>query len=210
MTNPMQDCHCGQPHTACTAHTRAGHPCRTPPVHGLTVCRMHGGSAPQARAAGVRRVQEAAAVAAVTRLNLNRDVDPGTALLEEVARAAGVVAWLVEKVGSLPDDDAVVRGTRFVRRKETSAGVETTTEVGAQVHVWWAMLERERDRLTRACAAALAAGVEERRVRVVERQAEVMGALVREALEVAGVRDEGRVRSALEAAARRWSLTTGA
>ena len=34
----------------CTAHTRDGTPCKNAPILGGTVCRMHGGAAPQVRA----------------------------------------------------------------------------------------------------------------------------------------------------------------
>lgn len=36
----------------CGAKTRAGHPCRMPPVKGKTRCRMHGGTTQEAKNAG--------------------------------------------------------------------------------------------------------------------------------------------------------------
>jgi len=42
--------------TRCTAKTRSGRGCKNPPILGGTVCRMHGGSAPQVRAAASRRL----------------------------------------------------------------------------------------------------------------------------------------------------------
>ena len=38
----------------CTAHTAKGKPCRSPALIGATVCRMHGGSAPQGKEAAAR------------------------------------------------------------------------------------------------------------------------------------------------------------
>lgn len=42
----------------CTAHTKAGKPCRSPALTGATVCRMHGGAAPQVREKAARVVLE--------------------------------------------------------------------------------------------------------------------------------------------------------
>ena len=40
----------------CTAHTRDGTPCKNAPILGGTVCRMHGGAAPQVRARATARL----------------------------------------------------------------------------------------------------------------------------------------------------------
>lgn len=40
----------------CTATTRSGKPCSGPAITGGTVCRMHGGSAPQVKAAARERL----------------------------------------------------------------------------------------------------------------------------------------------------------
>ncbi len=43
----------------CTAHTSKDKPCRSPALIGATVCRMHGGSAPQVKAKAARiRLEE--------------------------------------------------------------------------------------------------------------------------------------------------------
>lgn len=44
----------------CTAHRRDGAQCGSDAIRGTNVCRMHGGSAPQVRAAAMRRLLEAA------------------------------------------------------------------------------------------------------------------------------------------------------
>ena len=46
----------GQPR--CTAHSRNGERCKQPPVPGATVCRFHGGSAPQVRKRAALRLME--------------------------------------------------------------------------------------------------------------------------------------------------------
>lgn len=46
----------GQPR--CTATNRQGNRCEQPPVHGATVCRFHGGNAPQVRRKAALRLME--------------------------------------------------------------------------------------------------------------------------------------------------------
>ena len=59
----------------CVAHRTDGQPCKAPPIKGSTVCRVHGGSASQVRAAAQRRLLEAAdpAAAELVRLVLNAE-----------------------------------------------------------------------------------------------------------------------------------------
>lgn len=40
----------------CTAHSRSGARCKKQPVLGATVCRMHGGAAPQVQASAQARI----------------------------------------------------------------------------------------------------------------------------------------------------------
>lgn len=42
----------------CNAHRTDGEPCRAPAIRGGTVCRVHGGSAPQVKEAARRRLNE--------------------------------------------------------------------------------------------------------------------------------------------------------
>src|SRR6266542_3662831 len=74
----------------CTATAKAtGWRCRHRPMRGQRVCRHHGGSAPQAKAAVERRDERDEAERAVQTYGLPRDIAPDEALLEEVHRTAG-------------------------------------------------------------------------------------------------------------------------
>lgn len=42
----------------CRAHNRAGAQCGLAPIHGAVVCQVHGGRAPQVKAAAARRVND--------------------------------------------------------------------------------------------------------------------------------------------------------
>jgi hypothetical protein len=50
------------PAVQCTARKQNGEPCRARPARGANVCRVHGGSAPQVKAAAKRRLAQAADV----------------------------------------------------------------------------------------------------------------------------------------------------
>lgn len=141
---------------------------------GHGACKLHGGSSPTGR----KHAQVAQAREAVSRHALPLDVDPITALLDEVKRAAGAVAWLWDQVCAL-DPDGLIRGTRSIKRVNGPDGSTTTTEVGPAVHLWWQLWGQERDRLRVVSRDALAAGIEERRVRMAEHQ----GALLADGLE---------------------------
>ena len=68
--------------TPCTATTRSGNRCSNPPIKGATVCRMHGGSAPQVKAKAAERIAEArdTALDALNRLIADGKVDARVAL----------------------------------------------------------------------------------------------------------------------------------
>lgn len=53
---PMQPRYDGQNRRLCTAHTSSGEQCRAPAMSGQRVCRIHGGSTPQARAGAKLRL----------------------------------------------------------------------------------------------------------------------------------------------------------
>jgi hypothetical protein len=138
------------------------------PRRGATVCKRHGGHAPQVRAAAERRRQEAAALAAVVAFGAPREVDPAQALLEEVHRTAGHVEWLRQVVAGLERDDLVWGLAEEIDRPlgENGGGIETKHKAG--INTWVQLYQSERDRLVRVCKAAIDAGVSERIVSVFE------------------------------------------
>ena len=142
------------PRQTCTALAKStGQRCRSNPIKGGTVCIKHGGAAPQVRAKANRRLQEAEAALAVQVLGGRRDITPTEALLEEVQWTAGHVAWLRERLHEQATDDL------------TSSP-------------WYTLYLKERDHLVVATAAALRAGVEERRVQLAEHQGSLLASAI--------------------------------
>ncbi|NUO96770.1 MAG: hypothetical protein HOW59_02445 [Nonomuraea sp.] len=161
----------------CGAKTRQGGTCQNPPVAGATRCRMHGGSSPQAKAAADRRLAVAAAEREVARLGARRDIHPAEALLELVHWTAGEVDYWRAKVVELADTDEDALTWGVTRVKDGGDDRGTTEEAGPNVA--YRMLTDASNRLAAYAAAALKAGVEERRVRLAEKQGALVADVIR-------------------------------
>lgn len=74
----------------CHATTREGEPCKSPCVTGMKVCRMHGGSSPQARNRAKLRLAELVdpAIGTLARVMTNQD---GNATPSDRLRAANSI-----------------------------------------------------------------------------------------------------------------------
>ena len=164
---------CGQTHTACKAHTTAGNPCKAPPVRDMAVCRVHGGSSPRALQARNRRDQENAAREDAARFAARTDIHPADALLELVHYQAGIVDYWRGRVEDVEAEDLEWGVTR-----EKTGGDDAGTTSEAAPHIAYRLLTEAQDKLAAYAAAALKAGVDERRVRLAENQ----GALVAQAI----------------------------
>jgi hypothetical protein len=208
--DPTPCTQCNEPHVtrtgapSCRSHKRDGSPCGQPRMAEQRVCRLHGGKSPRALAAAERRSQERAAREAVATYGLPVDVSPTEALLEEVRWTAGHVRWLRDRVQEL-EERALVWGT--VRTESQADGDRFTfggpecddedmtglVDVGAAPaskviqaagpSIWLDLYDRERKHLVAVCAAALKAGVEERRVRLAEQQGAVVAQVIRAILD---------------------------
>lgn len=183
----------------CGGKTRAGGKCTRPKGWGTDhagrgKCKLHGGSTPTHR----RAAQQEAAAEAVATYGLPREVDPLQALLEEVYRTAGHVAWLERVIRGLDADTLVEGVTRTSRTTELGSDDEDApdeaangpanaterVEHAAAVSVWVRLYQSERAHLTKVAKAAVDAGIEERLVHLAEEQAQLVAefgrALLRE------------------------------
>jgi hypothetical protein len=182
VTPPKQPCqrggcaHHGDSHPRCTAHNRAGKACGGLPVDGTNVCRMHGGTTPNAQRVVKERRQEAEIREMARTLGVPIDVDPKDAILQEIAWCAGHVAWYRSRVQAL-DPDALIRGPRSEQltvRTGFQAGEQTTTDSGNDVNLFLRLYNEERDRYQRLCLQAIKVGIEERRIRLEESKADLL------------------------------------
>lgn len=213
---------CGNPHAlksghpSCIGHRRDGQPCRQKRMHEQDVCRLHGGMAPRALANAEKRGQERAAREAVVTYGLPVDVSPTEALLEEVRWTAGHVGWLRARVQELEQSQLVWGVTKTEREaagedRITFGGAEADDEettglvdasalpvskvvASAGPSIWLDLYDRERKHLVAVCAAAIRAGVEERRVRLAEQQGELVANVIRAVLADLGLSEEQQAR----------------
>lgn len=140
-------------------------------------CKLHGGCTPSSRKAGA---DELARQAVIT-YGLPRDIAPTDALLEEVRYAAGHVAWLREQVAALQATDLVWGVTEESEKNATEfKGTDTTR--GAAMNMWLDLYHKERRYLLDVTKAVIAAGVEERRVKLAEAQGALLNDVIRRIL----------------------------
>lgn len=176
-------------HERCGAATRAGGACGLPAGHGtdhvgIGKCKRHGGSTPNHRKAAKKQQ----AVAAVATYGLAREIDPHEALLEELHRTAGHVAWLQQVVSDLEQNDLthlIVTGGGDDDRK-----LEVIDE---RPNVYLDLYQRERKHFTDVAKTCIAVGIEERRVRVAEQTGAVLAQVIRGVLSDLGVADRPEV-----------------
>lgn len=165
----------------CGAKTKGtGLPCRRAPLRGATRCALHGGLTPQSLAAAEKRLARQEAVAAVAKLGLPVDVSPDAALLAEVQRCAGMVAYYQARVEEVAAQGAEALAWGHTRTK--IGGDDSGTTYEARPNVWLQLFNEERDRLVKASSAAIKAGIEERRVKLEEQQGIAVAAVIRRIL----------------------------
>lgn len=188
---PVECVKCGQPHVtryggpSCAGHSNgrlrpeiAGKPCRQTRVRGTTMCRMHGGAAPQVKAAGEARVEAAKQQEAVARLALTfggplPGRDPADVIAEQIDWRYGHVQWLRARVQTV-DPDALVWG----RTREKTGGDDWGSTSEAKPNAWLELYHKWSVELEKLCLEALRLGLDERRVRLAEKQGQMVVRLI--------------------------------
>jgi hypothetical protein len=186
------------PPTRCAARSKRTHEqCGQYVTGGATVCRWHGGEAPQSKSAAGRRRQQQEAERIMRMLGEPIDTTPAEALLDTVKRTAGYVAFLRERVAEVDAADLVWGVTKekdghVVVGTTRDATLEATTDSTreAKPNAWLTLLGEWQDRLVKTCTAALSAGIEERRVRLAEQQGALVADVIRGVLADLGLSAE--------------------
>lgn len=160
----------------CTANNReSGERCRLRHEPGGTVCaQFHGGAAGHIRAKARVRAREQGARAMVDTYGLPVEVTPEQAILAEVHRTAGHIAWLEQQIRAL-DPEALIWGVTRVKEGGEDRG--TTEEAG--VHVWLKLYQAERAHLAKVAADAIRVGIEARQVKLAEEHGSLVAQAIR-------------------------------
>lgn len=145
--------------------------CRQPAGYGTDHlgygrCKFHGGNAPTHQIAAEReKIATEMIKREIAFYGEVMDIDPLTALAEEVRRCAGHVAWLGDEV-----------------RKLHRGELTQESAFGESPNILIKMYQEERDRLVSASKAAVSAGVAERTVQIAEQQGQMLAAVIRDIL----------------------------
>ena len=143
--------------------------CNSYPVHGLTVCRVHGGSSKRAKTAATRNLEQEKLIRVARRLGTpHENLDPAHALLDLVASKAGEVEWLRHQVELLESDGELWWGKAKESEEDNPMGGKSETVQEARQHVVYTLLHKAQDQLARYATETLKAGVDERQVRLAE------------------------------------------
>lgn len=172
---------------------------------GIGRCKLHGGSTRTHRAAA----QKAMALAAVKSLGLRDDRPPDEILLDELAWAAGHVAWLRGKVQELEPERLGWGVTEEVHKGSGEfTGTDTTT--AAAPSIWWVLYRDAQKHLLEVLKVIKGFDLDERRLEFARAQvAPQIAVVIDQFVRALGLTPEqaGRVPVALEAAVR--SFLTG-
>jgi hypothetical protein len=162
----------------CTASRTDGSACKAFAVPGFDVCRWHGGSTPSVveqslRAKAMREYAEWS-----NTFGIPVAIGPEEALLQEIARTNGHILWLQEKIVTSDPKEFASSAWLYRRSVDSTIRWDDATERAAEKAfegVWLDLYQKERQHLARICQIAINAGIEERKVRLAERQAEQVG-----------------------------------
>lgn len=141
----------------CKKRDGSGDTCKRPAGWGTDhpgygSCKLHGGSMTSHK---IRAKKEQAAQAAAA-YGLPIDIDPAQALLQEVHRTAGHVAWLGALVADMERRDLV---WGIAEQTDTTGpeGGSSQTKTKATPNVWLQLYRDERKHLAAVCRDALGA-----------------------------------------------------
>lgn len=180
---------CGKIHVthwgnaACVAHIVGSNPlqpCTKNPKAGRSVCRSHGANLPTVARAAEQKLALMSAEGEIAQLMRECDIPdqhPIDGLLEVCRVSGAMMRLLTIKVGELNEDTEI----REVLEENTKTGdvrIKMVTDNDAfwgldkdgqmVPHTYVQLLKVWTERYERACATALSAGIEERRIRMAE------------------------------------------
>jgi hypothetical protein len=147
------------------------------------VCWLHGGKAPQTKAAAARRLELEEAEAACQKFGVPIDRSATESLVAEKSRTDGIVAWLMTQLGQMdPGDYTWGRKAQTVKlgalgqQGQGQPAVETTQAAGLHPLITWLLTERKH--LGQIAAEMARLSIEDRAVRVTEAEADLVARIL--------------------------------
>lgn len=124
--------------------------------------------------AAAERTERAEARRIVHTYGLPVETTPEQAILDEVHRTAGHIAWLAQRIRELDAQDLI-----WGKTKVKTGGDDRGTTEEAGVHVWVKLYQTERAHLAKVSAEAIRVGIEERQVKLAEQQGGLLVDLIK-------------------------------
>lgn len=177
MTDSLTCQRCGETHTQCAGHNREGKPCGRNPAEYQRVCDRHGGKSPQALKQAARR--KAAAI--VTQAY---QAEEGTYL---AAEGIEPIADPVLELGKLAAEAVHWKNMLGAKVNQLVDLVTTNKEGTEQLQAEITLYERAIDRTAKLLQLLIAAGFEERRVKIDEQTAHVFNTVMAAVLDKLGL-----------------------
>lgn len=148
---------------------------------GFGRCKLHGGSSPN----GKKFAAKQSLAESIGTFGLPIEIDAREALTQEVWRTAGHVAWLGHIVKTIEENDLVWGMT-----KQVVGGKDHGKTFAAAPNMWLNLYREERKHLTLVTAAAIKAGIDERRVELEEQRASAISTAFFATLDALELTDE--------------------
>ena len=159
----------------CKAKKQNGEPCKAPPIKGLEVCRVHGGSAKRAKAKSKQITKNKEIQAAARRLGVPVEVDPKEGILGLISQKAGEVEWYRLQIASLSKDQDLIWGK--TKTVSSDDGYSETYE--ASINSWLTLKNEAEKDLARYSEVALKYDIDERRIALAQESVLQVEAVIR-------------------------------
>lgn len=135
---------------------------------GTGTCRFHGGNSPgSVKKAERLRIEEEMRVREMVYGTPIEQITPDEAILQELARTAGHVQWLYEKMQEVEDEFG------------ENAALKQSTKLGQTPAVWVDLYHRERQHLMQVAKTASSMNISERQIRLAEEQGQLIAQVIR-------------------------------
>ena len=159
----------------CSARTTQGNPCKKWAVKGTNVCLAHGAAAPQVR-------NKANVVAEAMAWGFtDKTLDPGEVLLRLLTQSSMRAQRYAQELEELVEESPSLREA-LVADVWVQPDHGDAYKAGEYIRGLAQLEAQERDRCANFATKAIAAGLNERMVRVAEQQGQMLAAIVMKAL----------------------------
>lgn len=164
------------PYEPCKGTNREGNRCGLRPIPGGTVCKWHGGGAPQVRAAAAERLRVREIQASAERTLAHEGIEPLDDPLQELGKLAAGAKALMEALGA--------RVNSLDELEHFDA--KNSPAIKAEVQ----MYERAMDRVHRLLDSLVKHGYAERQIQIQESEAMLVAGVIRRVLAGLGLTSE--------------------